>query len=225
MVLRYQTGSPCATVKVEERGRVMSTPFPVISGLSEAATADSLREAGNEHVWLHSSPWRSLAEQEGKRILVEGKGCIVKDIDGKEYIDGLAGLWLVNVGHGRKEIGEAMAAQAAKLAYASSTQATTIPAIQLATQLAEITPGDLSTVFFCSGGSEAVESAIKIARQYHHITGAPKRFKIIGRRGSYHGATFGAMSVSGTRQQSEPYYSPFMSGTMHVSPPYCYRCD
>jgi adenosylmethionine-8-amino-7-oxononanoate aminotransferase len=212
-------------VKAEERGRVMATPFPVISGLSEAATADSLRKAGNEHVWLHASPWRSLAEQEDKRILVEGKGCIVKDIDGKEYIDGLAGLWLVNVGHGRREIGEAMAVQAGTLAYASSTQTTTVPAIQLATLLSEITPGDLSTVFFCSGGSEAVESAVKIAKQYHYYCGEPKRSKIIGRRGSYHGATYGAMSVSGMRQTQEPYHSPFMNGTLHVSPPYCYRCD
>jgi adenosylmethionine-8-amino-7-oxononanoate aminotransferase len=203
----------------------MATSTHLHSDVPTSIDPEALRHAGDEHVWLHGSSWRSLLAEEGKRILVEGHGCIVKDIDGKEYIDGLAGLWLANVGHGRKEIGEAMAAQAAKLAYASSSQATTIPAIQLATQLAEITPGDLSTVFFCSGGSEAVESAVKIARQYHHLTGAQKRFKIIGRRGSYHGATFGAMSVSGTRQMTEPYFSPFMNGTMHVSPPYCYRCD
>jgi adenosylmethionine-8-amino-7-oxononanoate aminotransferase len=203
----------------------MATSTHSMAGLPAEADPATLRHAGDEHVWLHGSPWRALLREAGKRILVEGHGCMVKDIDGKEYIDALAGLWLVNVGHGRKEIGAAMAAQAGKLAYASSNQATTVPAIQLATLLAEITPGDLSTVFFCSGGSEAVESAIKIARQYHHHTGAPKRFKIIGRRGSYHGATFGAMSVSGTRQMSEPYYSPFMQGTMHVSPPYCYRCD
>lgn len=203
----------------------MATPTRPLSGLQVNSDVDTLRQAGDEHVWLHASPWRSLLHEQGKRILVEGRGCIVKDIDGNEYLDGLAGLWLVNVGHGRQEIGDAMAAQAGKLAYASSTQATTIPAIRLATLLAEITPGDLSTVFFCSGGSEAVESAIKIARQYHHVTGAPKRFKIIGRRGSYHGATFGAMSVSGTRQMNEPFFSPFMQGTMHVSPPYCYRCD
>jgi adenosylmethionine-8-amino-7-oxononanoate aminotransferase len=209
----------------EEHGLFMATPRHSTLELSVGSDTESLRHAGDEHVWLHASPWRALLSEEGKRILVEGHGCIVKDVDGKEYIDGLAGLWLVNVGHGRKEIGEAMATQAGTLAYASSTQATTVPAIQLATLLSEITPGDLSTVFFCSGGSEAVESAIKIARQYHHLTGAPKRFKIIGRRGSYHGATFGAMSVSGTRQMSEPFYSPFMQGTMHVSPPYCYRCD
>ena len=185
----------------------------------------ALKEAGAEHLFIHASAYRALEHDEGKRILVEGHGAIVTDIEGKEYIDGLAGLWLVNAGHGRTEIAEAYARQAGKLAYASSTQATTIPAIELATRLAEITPGDQATAFFCSGGSEAVESAIKIARQYHYFNGEPKRSKIIGRRGSYHGATYGAMSVSGTRPASEPYHSPFMHGVLHASPPYCYRCD
>ena len=192
------------------------------TGLSNEA---ALKEAGNKHILMHASPYGALGSDNAKRILVEGKGCMVTDIDGNEFIDALAGLWLVNVGHGRAEIGEAMARQAGKLAYASSTQATTIPAIQLATRLSEITPGDLTTAFFCSGGSEAVESAIKIARQYHYFNGEPKRSKIIGRRGSYHGGTFGAMSVSGTRPQSEPYHGPFMPGVLHASPPYCYRCD
>ncbi len=203
----------------------MATQLPVISTLPSDAGTATLQEAGADHIWLHGSSRRALLEQTDKRILVEGKGCIVKDIDGNEFIDALAGLWLVNIGHGRHEIGEAMAAQASTLAYASSAQATTVPAIQLATLLSEITPGDLSTVFFCSGGSEAIESAVKIARQHHYLSGEPKRQKVIGRRGSYHGATYGAMSVSGTRQMSEPYHSPFMPGTMHVSPPYCYRCD
>lgn len=190
-----------------------------------ASNQDALKAAGAEHLMMHGSAYRALASDTGKKILVEGKGCIVRDIDGKEYIDGLAGLWLVNVGHGRAEIGEAMARQATTLAYASSTQATTIPAIQLATRLAELTPGDLATAFFCSGGSEAVESAIKIARQYHYHRGEPKRQKVIGRRGSYHGGTYAAMSVSGTRPVSDPYHSPFMPGVLHASPPYCYRCD
>jgi adenosylmethionine-8-amino-7-oxononanoate aminotransferase len=193
--------------------------------MSTMTNEAALKEAGNDHLLMHASAYKALANDAGKRILVEGKGCIVKDIDGNEFIDALAGLWLVNVGHGRAEIGAAMARQSATLAYASSTQATTIPAIELATRLAAMTPGDLSTVFFCSGGSEAIESAVKIARQYHYHNGEPKRQKVIGRRGSYHGATYGAMSVSGTRPNSEPYHSPFMPGVLHASPPYCYRCD
>jgi adenosylmethionine-8-amino-7-oxononanoate aminotransferase len=126
----------------------MATQLPVISSLPSDAGTEMLQEAGSEHIWLHGASRRALLEQTDKRILVEGKGCIVKDIDGNEFIDALAGLWLVNIGHGRSEIGDAMAAQASTLAYASSTQATTVPAIRLATLLSEITPGDLSTVFF-----------------------------------------------------------------------------
>lgn len=192
---------------------------------SSLSNESALKEAGNKHILMHSSTYQALATDSGKKILVEGNGVIVKDIDGNEYIDALAGLWLVNVGHGRQEIGDAMARQAGTLAYASSTQATTIPAIQLATRLAEITPGDQTTAFFCSGGSESVESAIKIARQYHYHNGQPKRQKVIGRRGSYHGGTYAAMSISGTRPVSEPYHSPFMPGVLHASPPNCYRCD
>src|SRR5207249_4253046 len=111
------------------------------------------------------------------------------------------------------------------LAYASASRATTLPTIQLATLLARLTPGDLSTVLFSSGGSEAVESALKIARQYHTLRGEPERYKVIARRGSYHGATYGAMSVSGAPQSVDPYYSPLVPGACTVSAPYCYRCD
>ena len=185
----------------------------------------ALKKSGAEHLFMHASPYGALAHDAGKRILVEGKGIWVKDIDGNQFIDALAGLWLVNVGHGRAEIGEAIAKQASTLAYASSTSATTIPAIQLAERLAAMAPGDQNTVFFTSGGSEAVESALKIARQYHYHRGEPKRQKIIGRRGSYHGGTYAAMSVSGTRPTSDPFHSPFMPGVLHASPPNCYRCD
>lgn len=197
-----------------------------MNDLSPAVSNESaLKEAAIEHLFMHSSPYRAMANDAGKRVLVEGDGIWVTDIDGNRFIDAMAGLWLVNVGHGRKEIGEAIAKQAGQLAYASSTTATTIPAIQLAERLAAITPGDQNTVFFTSGGSESVESALKIARQYHYHRGEPKRQKIIGRRGSYHGGTYAAMSVSGTRPVTDPYHSPFMAGVLHASPPYCYRCD
>ncbi|MEE1563112.1 MAG: aminotransferase class III-fold pyridoxal phosphate-dependent enzyme, partial [Alphaproteobacteria bacterium] len=124
-------------------------------GVKFGLNEDALKAAGSEHLFIHASPYRALANDASKHILVEGDGAIVKDIEGKEYIDGLAGLWLVNAGHGRQEIADAYARQAGTLAYASSTQATTIPAIELATRLAELTPGDQATAFFCSGGSEA----------------------------------------------------------------------
>ena len=196
-----------------------------MNDVAALSNQEALKKSGAEHLFMHASPYGALAHDAGKKVLVEGNGIWLTDIDGNRYIDALAGLWLVNVGHGRKEIAEAIAKQAGTLAYASSTAATTIPAIQLAERLAAMAPGDQNTVFFCSGGSEAVESAIKIARQYHYHRGEQKRQKIIGRRGSYHGGTYAAMSVSGTRPVSDPYHSPFMPGVLHASPPNCYRCD
>jgi adenosylmethionine-8-amino-7-oxononanoate aminotransferase len=174
---------------------------------------------------MHASAWQALTTHTDRRLLVAGEGCTVIDAEGRRYLDALSGLWLVNVGHGRHAIADAMAQQARTLAYASASRAVTLPAIQLAALLADLTPGDLATVLFCSGGSEAVESALKITRQYHALRGEPERYKVIARRGSYHGATYGAMSVSGAPHSVDPYYSPLLPGTFTVSAPYCYRCD
>jgi adenosylmethionine-8-amino-7-oxononanoate aminotransferase len=191
----------------------------------DPAKLPALLQAASDHLWMHASEWQALTARSDRRLLVEGHGCTVVDAEGREYLDALSGLWLVNVGYGREAIAEAMAYQAKTLAYASSSRAVTIPAIQLATLLADLTPGDLSTVLFSSGGSEAVESALKIARQYHALRGEPERYKIIARRGSYHGATYGAMSVSGAPSSVDPYFSPLLPGTLTVSAPFCYRCD
>ncbi|GIX49036.1 MAG: aspartate aminotransferase family protein [Candidatus Tectimicrobiota bacterium] len=185
----------------------------------------ALLETAAEHLWLHASEWQALTRRPDRRLLVAGRGCTVVDAQGREYLDALAGLWLVQIGHGREEVAEAMARQARTLAYASASRAVTLPAIALAARLAELAPGDLSTVLFCSGGSEAVESALKIARQYHVLRGEPQRYKVIARRGSYHGATYGAMSVSGDRRRVDPYFGPLVPGGLAVSAPYCYRCD
>ncbi len=194
-------------------------------GLDPERDLPAVLQAATEHLWLHASPWQALTQAPDRRLLVSGQGCTVVDVHGREYLDALSGLWLVNVGHGRSAIAEAMARQAKTLAYASASRATTLPAIQLATLLAQLTPGDLSTVLLCSGGSEAVESALKITRQYHTLRGEPERYKVIARRGSYHGATYGAMSVSGAPQSVDPYYSPLVPGGLTVPAPYCYRCD
>ncbi len=182
-------------------------------------------QAAAEHLWMHASEWQAITTRSDRRLLVAGHGCTVVDAEGREYLDALSGLWLVNVGYGREAIAEAMARQAKTLSYASSSRAVTLPAVHLATLLAQLTPGDLSTVLFSSSGSEAVESALKITRQYHVLRGEPERYKIIARRGSYHGATYGAMSVSGAPQSVDPYFSPLLPGTLTVSAPYCYRCD
>ncbi|HET7055948.1 MAG TPA: aminotransferase class III-fold pyridoxal phosphate-dependent enzyme, partial [Thermomicrobiales bacterium] len=122
-----------------------------------------LNKEAMDHVWIHSVPWIELAERNGLHVFDRGEGSTIYDVNGNAYLDGIAGLWVVNAGHGRKEIAEAMGRQAARLAYVSSMNFTTVPAVQLADMIAERTPGDLNRVFFAAGGSEAVESAIKIA--------------------------------------------------------------
>jgi adenosylmethionine-8-amino-7-oxononanoate aminotransferase len=179
-----------------------------------------------DHVWIHGGNWSELAEKQGLHVFERGEGIYLDDARGKRWIDGIAGLWVVNAGHGRREIGEAMAEQAGKVAYASAASYTTTPAVQLAHTLAELTPGDLSRVFYCSGGSEAVETALKIAKQVQALRGFPKRYKIIARRGSYHGATFGAMSLTtGNRPQVERFFGPLMAGVYHVPSPNRFRND
>lgn len=194
---------------------------------SPVAYADEpLHQSALDHVWIHSANYIELAEQQGLQVFERGEGCTLYDTRGEPWLDALAGLWVVNAGHGRREIGEAMAEQATKLAYVSSASYTTVPTVQLAETLAQITPGDLERVFFCSGGSEAVESAIKIAKQVQVLRGFPKRYKIIARRGSYHGMTYGAMSVTtGNRTQMERFFGPLMPGVSHVPSPNRYRND
>jgi adenosylmethionine-8-amino-7-oxononanoate aminotransferase len=191
---------------------------------SAAGTAPAyLDQQAMEHVWIHYLPWIDLAERKGLHVFDRGIGSTIYDVHGKEFLDGISGLWVVNAGHGRREIADAMAQQAARLAYASSMNYTTVPAVQLAEMIAERTPGDLNRVFFATGGSDAVESAIKFAKQVQVMRGFPKRYKIIARRGSYHGMTYGAMSL--TANKSEQFFGPFMYGVYHVPHPNRYRSD
>jgi len=191
-----------------------------------AAYEEPIYQQALEHVWIHGGNWAELAEKQGLHVFERGEGIYLYDALGKQWIDGIAGLWVVNAGHGRREIGEAMAEQAGKVAYASAASYTTVPAVQLADTLAELTPGDLSRVFYCSGGSEAVETALKIAKQVQALRGFPKRYKVIARRGSYHGATYGAMSLTtGNRPQVERFFGPLMAGVYHVPSPNHYRND
>jgi adenosylmethionine-8-amino-7-oxononanoate aminotransferase len=182
-----------------------------------------MEQKARDHVWIQTTPWGAIAEEQGMQVFSHGKGSLLWDIHGKEYIDGISGLWVVNAGHGREEIGRAIGDQAGKLAYVSSASFTSELAVELAATLAEITPGDLSRCYFCSGGSEAVETAMKIAKQVQAMRGFPRRYKIIARRGSYHGMTHGAMSLTAIRE--EKYFGPFMYGVSHVPHPNRYKSD
>lgn len=215
----------------------MSTTGEPTSGTSTISAAqqdnhhalaydDPLYQRALDHVWIHSGNYIELAEKQGLHVFEHGQGCMLYDARGEEWIDALSGLWVVNAGHGRQEIADAMAEQAGKLAYVSSASYTSKPTVELAELLAQLTPGDLQRVFFSSGGSEAVESAIKIAKQVQVLRGFPKRYKIIARRGSYHGMTLGAMSLTtGNRAEMERFYGPMMPGVYHVPSPNHYRND
>jgi adenosylmethionine-8-amino-7-oxononanoate aminotransferase len=200
--------------------------LPLRAEPEHAAYEDPLYQKALDHVWIHTINYVELAERQGLHVFERGEGSTLYDARGQAWIDGIAGLWVVNAGHGRAEIADAMAEQARKLAYVSSAAYTSVPAVQLAETLAALTPGDLSRVFFSSGGSEAVETAIKIAKQVQALRGFPKRYKIIARRGSYHGMTFGAMSLTtGNRTLQERFFGPLMDGVYHVPSPNHYRND
>lgn len=180
--------------------------------------------AAIEHLWPHSNEleWDEFTDG-GMRVFASGERSTLTDVQGRSYIDGLAGLFLVNVGHGRSEIAEAMARQASTLAYTASSNTANVPSATLAATIASMTPGDLDRVFLCSGGSEAVETALKIAKQLQVLRGFPRRYKVICRRGSYHGQTFGAMSL--TSGVNEGFFGPLMYGVSKVPSPNRYRND
>ena len=156
-------------------------------------------------------------------VYVRGRGAMVTDIQGRDYIDGLAGLWNVNVGHGREELGKAAADQMGELAYYSCyTGSSNVPAIQLADKLIELAPKNMQAVFFTSGGAESNESAFKTARFYWKAKGKPDKIKIISRFNAYHGVTLQAMSATGMA----PYwkmFEPRVPGFIHIPTCYPYR--
>ena len=176
----------------------------------------------------HLLHWPSDAPTETHRqpcVLVRGRGATVWDTEGREFIDGTAILGVTQIGHGRKEMANAIARQIRQLEYASlSNGFSNTPAAELARKLAEITPGDLSISFFSSGGAEAIETALKMARHYHRAKGKPSKSKFLARESSYHGVTFGALSVSGLPRLAEEF-EPLLPQCVHVPTPYPYRSE
>lgn len=187
------------------------------------AEVANLQHACLDHEWLQFTQMQSLSEQ-GVRIAVDGEGCLVRDALGREYIDALAGIFTTTVGHRRREILDAMSRQMNKLEFFPCFGGwTNIPSIRLAEKLSRITPGDLTVSFLVSGGSEAVETAFKIARQYFAMKRQGKRYKIISRKRAYHGATLGALSANGW-EKHRSFFEPLAQGFVHIEAPYCYRC-
>jgi adenosylmethionine-8-amino-7-oxononanoate aminotransferase len=162
----------------------------------------------------------------GPLVFTRGEGIYVWDADGKRYMDSMAsGVYAVHVGYGRKDIADAMREQAATLHYFCPYGYVSEPVIRLGEKLAELAPGDLSMTFFVCDGSEAVESAFKIAKQWAYHKGYRRKYKIISRRRAYHGATMGAVAATGTMSPLREIMEPLPPGYRFASAPYCYRCD
>jgi adenosylmethionine-8-amino-7-oxononanoate aminotransferase len=159
-------------------------------------------------------------------IAVRGEGCWIIDRSGRRFLDASGQAAVVSIGHGIPEIGRAMAEQSSQIAFAHTSQFHTPPAEKLADRLLALAPPNFRNdgrVYFTSGGSEATETAIKLARQFHLETGRKDRYRVLSRRQSYHGSTLGAMSVSGNVARRAPY-EPLIAEWGHIAPCFCYHC-
>lgn len=172
------------------------------------------------HPWTNFGPF----EKEGALVITKGQGCTLWDAEGREYLDAVGGMWCTNIGLGRKEMAEAIGAQAQNLAFANYfVDVTNDPAARLAAKLAELAPGDLNRVHFTTGGSTAVDTAVRMVSYYHHARGFPQKTDIVARENSYHGSTYLTQSVgkrNGDRVEEFRYKT---EGIHHLSCPNPYR--
>jgi len=182
----------------------------------------SWQDDARRHLWMHFTRLSSYAEAEIP-VIVRGEGPYVWDQHGRRYLDGLSGLFVVQVGHGRQELAEAAAGQAVQLGYFPIWSYAHPKAVELATRLARLAPGDINRVFFTTGGSEAVESAWKLARQYFRAVGQPQRTKIVSRNIAYHGTSMGALSITGIPELRTPF-EPLVPGAHKAANTDRYRC-
>ncbi len=182
---------------------------------------DELQTAASRHLWGHFTRLGSF-QRDPMPIITHGDGNYVFDQHGHRLLDGLSGLFTVQVGHGRQELADVATKQAATLAYFPIWSFGHEPAIRLAARLADLAPGDLNRVFFTTGGGEAVESAWKLAIQYFAAIGQPQRRKVISRHYAYHGTTFGALSITGVPAIKNPW-EPLVPGAVKVMNTNTYR--
>lgn len=203
---------PRATVSVLLLKRMILMHEPTIEDLSRA------------HLWMCFTQHSRYETGERIPVMVRGEGCYVFDEQGKKYLDGLAGLFTCQVGHGRKELGAAAAAQSEQLEFFPLWTYAHPSAAKLAAKLASFTPGDLNRVFFTSGGAEAVESAWKLAKQYFKLQGHPMKTKVVSRYLAYHGTTAGALSITGI-PVIKSMFEPLVPGAIKVPNCNIYRAS
>jgi len=191
--------------------------------LKKSEKFKDLRQLILDHVWVPFIPWNELTAPGGLKIFVETEGCHATDIEGNTYLDSFSSIMYNQIGYGRKEIADAAYEQMRKMS-SSMLHYANLPQIKLAAKLAEITPGTLSRVFFANGGGEANEAAVKMAKKYQLNLGFRNRHKVIGRFYSFHGTTYGNMSIGWRPGKMWEDFLPGVPGVRHVGYPYCFRC-
>jgi adenosylmethionine-8-amino-7-oxononanoate aminotransferase len=193
----------------------MSVTLPELIADSQTTEEQFLR-----HIFVRDQ----MAEwSKSPLVMARADGVHYWDVHGKRYLDALSGIYVVSVGHNNRRVIDELHRQLDRLCFSPPMHGTNPVAVQLANLLAELAPGDLSAVKFQCGGSEVTEAAIKIARQYHRLTGHPAKYKVISRYLSWHGSTLGALSASGLKGR-KTVNEPLAPGFVHVFPPTCYRC-
>jgi adenosylmethionine-8-amino-7-oxononanoate aminotransferase len=195
----------------------------VVTPIETAASwdEDALSASAREHLWMHFTRMSSYADAAVPTI-VRGQGARIWDAGGRRYLDGLAGLFVVQVGHGRRELAEVAAKQASELAFFPLWSYAHPTGIALAERLASLAPGDLNKVFFTTGGGEAVETAWKLAKQYFKLTGKPMKHKVVSRAIAYHGTPQGALSITGI-PDARKWFEPLVPGAHKAANTNFYR--
>ena len=187
-----------------------------------AKRQEELQRSALDHLWMHFTTMGDYDAEHEIPIMERAEGPYMWDVHGRKFLDGLSALFCVNAGHGRTEIGDAMAAQVRELDFVTIWSYAHPRVIELAERIAHLAPGDLNRCFFTSGGAESVESAIKLCRQYHLKTGNPRKTKLIAREIAYHGTTLGALSATGLTSFRAPF-EPLTPGGCHVPNTNSYR--
>jgi adenosylmethionine-8-amino-7-oxononanoate aminotransferase len=185
-----------------------------VTTVSSDLSPAELQQAARDHLWLHFTRMGGYKEHEIP-VIVRGEGCYLEDSNGRRYLDALAGLFTVQIGYSYgEEVGEAAAAQMRELPFYTNWSYAHPRSIELAAEVARLAPGDLNRLFFVSGGSEAIEAAWKLSRQYHQARGE-RRWKAVSRRTAYHGTTMGALSINGIAALRAPF-EPLVPDVIHV---------